>query len=319
MTGLCRRAAMTAALVTAFGLALGAPAEASYPEQPIRIVVPYAPGGSTDAVYRIVAEKLEEVLGQTVVIVNIQGAGGGIGMLEVVQAEPDGYTLGVYNTNSEILQAMGSAEFTTEQMQPVALLGHTVLTVTVKGDSPYETLADFRDAAKANPGQLSIAMGIGQLAQFVSILLAEGLEADLRIVNVGDGAAKKAAVLGGHTTALVEPTSSLVAQHREGELRILSVFHTERLSGLPDVPTAQEFGVDVTLPQSVGIFVPAGTPADRVQVLADAVARIADDAEAMERLERLDMIWDFRGPEGFETFRQGMREAVFSVKETAGF
>ena len=269
--------------------------------------------------FRIVAETLERELGQSVVIVNVQGAGGGIGMLEAVQAEPDGYTLGVYNTNSEILQAVGSAEFTTEQMQPVALLGDTILAVTVRGDSPYETIDDFREAANANPGDLSVAMGHGNLAHFVSVLFAEGLEADVQLVNVGSGAEKKAAVLGGHLTSMIEPTTSVIGEHREGELRILAVFHDERLESLSDVPTAREFGIDVTLPQTLGVFVPQGTPEDRVQILTDAIARIADDAEAMERLERLDLVWDYMSPEEFKAYRQEIRDSVFSVKEKAGF
>lgn len=305
------------ALTASAGLA--SPAAAEYPEQPVRIIVPYSPGGSTDAVFRIVAESLERELGQRVVIVNVQGAGGGIGMLEAVQAEPDGYTLGVYNTNSEILQAVGSAEFTTEQMQPVALLGDTILAVTVRGDSSYETIGDFREAAQANPGELSVAMGHGNLAHFVAVLFAEGLEGDVRLVNVGSGAEKKAAVLGGHLTAMIEPTTTVIGEHREGELRILAVFHDERLENLPDVPTAQEFGIDVTLPQTLGVFVPQGTPEDRVQILADAIGRIADDEEAMERLERLDLVWNYMPPAEFEAYRQEIREAVFSVKEKAGF
>lgn len=319
MTRSIRRGTIAIGLGLALGLAAATPGQADYPDQPIRIVVPYAPGGSTDAVFRIVAETLERELGQSVVIVNVQGAAGAIGMLEVVQADPDGYTLGVYNTNAEIVQAVGAAEFTTEQMQPVALLGDTILTVTVRGDSEYETLSQFQEAAQANPGQLSLAMGHGSLAHFVSVLLAEGLEADVRIVNVGDGAAKKAAVLGGHTTALIEPTTSLVAQHREGELRILAVFNDARLEGLPDVPTAMEHGIDVTLPQTLGVFVPQGAPDDRVQMLADAIAKIADDEEAMERLERLDLIWKYMPPAEFEAYRAEIREAVFSVKELAGF
>lgn len=313
------RGMLAAGTVLVASLGLAASVAADYPEQPVRIIVPYSPGGSTDAVFRIVAEVLERELDQNVVIVNVQGAGGGIGMLEAVQAEPDGYTLGVYNTNSEILQAVGSAEFTTEQMQPVALLGDTILAVTVRGDSPYETIGEFRDAALENPGELSVAMGHGNLAHFVSVLFAEGLGADVQLVNVGSGAEKKAAVLGGHLTAMVEPTASVIGEHREGELRILAVFHRERLEGLPDVPTASEFGIDVTLPQTLGVFVPQGTPEDRVQVLTDAIAAIADDEEAMERLERLHLVWNFMPPEDFAAYREEIREAVFSVKEKAGF
>lgn len=302
------------------GLSAGsAPAQTAYPEAAITIIVPYSPGGSTDTQVRLIAQVLEEELGQSIIIKNTTGAGGAIGMAEAAASEADGYTLGIYNTNTEVLQATGNAEFQSEDLVPVALFGEGYLTVAAKGDGDLASLQDVKDAAAAKPGEISVAMGRGSLAQFVAVLLEERLGEDLELVNVGGGAQKKAAVLGGHEDTLIEPAASLVELHDAGELKILALFAPERSAELPDVPTAKEQGVDLVAAQALGLFAPPGTPDDRVQIVADAVKAVENDQEVFNRLKALGLEWNYKAGDDYRQYMQDLRELVFSVKEKAGY
>ena len=292
---------------------------AAYPERPVTVIIPYKPGGSTDTTLRLIAQVLEKELGQKILLKNTSGAAGATGMAEAFRSKPDGYTLGTYNTNTEIVQATGNAEFDSEDMVPVALFGDGYLTVTAKGDGPYMNLADVKKAALAKPNTVSVAMGRGTLAQFGAVLLAERLGAPLKIVNVGNGAKKKAAVLGGHEDTLLEPAASLVDLHNAKKLRILAIFAPNRVDFLPNVPTAKEQGVDLVASQVLGLFAPKGTPADRVKVIADAVSKVPEHKEIYARLMKFGLVWNFKAGDDFRAFMRENKKMMFSVKEKAGF
>lgn len=294
-------------------------AVAEFPEKPIKVIVPYSPGGTTDVLVRLTTKYLEKELGQTIVVVNIKGAGGSVGMLEAVQAKPDGYTLGMYLTNTEVAQSVKVAAFTDDDLVPVGLIGDVYLTVTVNGDSPYKSLKDYQDAAKAKPGEVGLAMGQGTLAQFAAAMVEEGLGADLKLVNAGGGAQKKAAVLGGHVEALIEPTPGVLSQHNAGQLRILAILAPERLPFMPDIPTAKEQGVDVVSAQTNGFFAPKGTPADRVKVIADALGRLANNEEYQAKLKEMSLKWRFMAGDDFAKHMAETREAIFATGKKLGY
>lgn len=298
--------------------ALTAPAAAQYPEKPVTVIVPYSPGGSTDVLVRLTAKHLEPILGQSMVIKNIDGAGGAIGMLEATRARPDGYTLGMYLTNTEVAMATGVAAFQSDQMKPVALLGDMYLTITGKGDGPYQTLSDMKAAAQARPGEIGVAMGQGMLAHFAAAMVEDALGEDLKLVNVGGGAQKKAAVMGGHVDTMAEPTPGVLAQHESGDLKMIAVLAPERLPFLPDVPTAREQGFDIVSIQTNGFFAPAGTPDDRIQVIADAIAQLGDDEEYQRRMRELNLVWNFKGPEEFGAYMEELHQSIQATAERMG-
>jgi tripartite-type tricarboxylate transporter receptor subunit TctC len=293
-------------------------AKAAYPEKPIKIIVPYAPGGSTDVLVRLTAQHLEPLLGQPVVVVNIKGAGGSIGMFEAAKAKPDGYTYGMYLTNTEVSMATGVASFKLDDLQPVALLGDMYLTVTGKGDGPFENLTDMQAAAKKNPGEISIAMGQGMLAHFAAAMVEEGMGVDLKLVNVGGGAKKRAAVLGGHVDTMAEPTPGVQSQHKAGQLRILGVLAPERLPFLPDIPTAKEQGFDIVSIQTNGFFAPKGTPQDRVDTFAAAVKKLSDDSTYQDKLKQLNLVWNYKDPEEMAGYMQDLNATINGVAKDMG-
>lgn len=288
--------------------------QAAFPEKAVKIIVPYAPGGSTDVLVRITAKHLEPLLGQSIVIVNIEGAGGSVGMLEATRAKADGYTLGMYLTNSEVAMATGVAAFKLEDMVPVALLGDMYLAITVKGNGPYKSLKDMKADAEKRPGQVSVAMGQGMLAHFAAAMVEDGMGADLKLVNVGGGAKKIAAVMGGHVDTMAEPTPGVLGMHQSGDLRVIAVLAPERLSFLPNVATAKEQGIDVVSIQTNGFFAPKGTPQDRIDVIAEAISKLSGDVAYQKRLKELNLVWNYKSPKEFGSY---MKELHANIQKTA--
>lgn len=308
--------AVSAAL--ALSVAFASPSQAEFPQKPIKIIVPYNPGGSTDVLVRLTAKHLEPILGQQIIIANIAGAGGSVGMFEASRARPDGYTLGMYLTNSEVAMATGVASFKSDELVPVAHLGKMFLTITGKGDGPFKGLQDMKAAAEKKPGEIGVAMGQGMLAHFAAAMVEEGMGVDLNLVNVGGGAKKKAAVIGGHVDTMAEPTPGILAQHKSGQLKMLAVLAPERLPFLPDVPTAKEQGFDVVSIQTNGFFAPKGTPAENIKVIADAVAKLSDDAAYQKRLEELNLVWDYMGPDEFAAYMKTLHAQIQATAEKMG-
>jgi tripartite-type tricarboxylate transporter receptor subunit TctC len=308
------------AAVAATVAVVGAPvAQAGYPEKPIKIIVPYPPGGTTDIVYRLTARHLEPIIGVAFVIVNIKGAGGSVGMLEAMRAKPDGYTVGTYQTNTEVAQAVGVAAYTDDDFVPVALMGEINLTVTAKGDGAIKSLKDLQEAARQRPGEVSIAMGIGSLAHFAAVAVEDALKVDLKLVNAGGGAKKKAAVLGGHVDTLAEPIAGVLGPHRQGQLRVIAVLGPERFAGLSDVPTAKEQGFDVLASQAKGWFMPAGTPKDRVEIFARAVKQLENDAEYQKKIKALGVGWDYKTGDDFQRYIDETEGWVFDISKKLGY
>lgn len=284
----------------AASLAFAGPALAEYPkDDTLEVIVSYSPGGTSDTLFRALLPYLEEELGTTVVVKNIDGGGGAVGWSQLKNADPDGYTIGHYSSGMSVLEATKAARFTNDDFAPIAQFGRVYLTVTTQASSPYSNLKEYAEAAKAAPGKVSLAMGRGTLSQFVAVAVEKGVGADLQLVNAGGGAEKKAALLGGHVDAIVEPTPGVFAQAQAGEFNILAILAPKRLPFAPDLPTAVEQGYD-----AVGVFIsgligPKGMDSAKVQTIADAVERAIQNPEYIEKSESLQQVTEFQGPEAF--------------------
>jgi tripartite-type tricarboxylate transporter receptor subunit TctC len=288
-----RRFCAVLALLGALALATPLVAVAQdYPSKPIRIVVGFAPGGPADGSARIIGEALSRSLRQPVVIENKAGAGGTIAAGAVAQAAPDGYTLlmassghagnGVY---------YGNLPFdTVKSFKAVAGVSATPVVILVAASSPYKTLADLLDDARANPGKLSVATGGGAT---LTNLAAEVLKdtAKLRMVAVpykGTGPVLTA-VIGGEVQVGVDTVSGAIGLIRSGKLRALAVTSPKRSSVLPDVPTAAETkslaGFDVN--GWYGVLAPAGTPSEVVATLNRDINKALASPAVVEKLALL--------------------------------
>ncbi len=267
-----------AAFAAALSMGIGE-ARAEYPDKPIKFINMYRPGGSTDVVVRILGRYLEPILGVPFVVQNIPGGGGAVGWAQAKDARPDGYTLTAFLDSLPVMEATGAVDFTQEDFDPVAVWGEMTLTVFTQNDGQFKSLDDYRKAAEERPGEIGLAMGYGTPAQFVSKIVEDAMGVDLNLVNVGGGAQKKAAVLGEHVEAGIEPTPSLAEPYRADQFDILAVLSEERLPAFPEIPTAKEQGVEAVHANTYAIVAPKGTPEDRVKILSDAIGQVVQDPE----------------------------------------
>lgn len=285
--------------------ALSSAAHAAYPEQPIRVIVPFAPGGSTDIVTRIVTSKMSEILGQSIVVDNKGGAGGAIGAREAARAKPDGYTLSIATVSTLAVnpacKPTGLGYDPLKDFTPVTNFANVPNVVAVHPSFPAKTLDEFLKQLKDNPGKFSYASS-GQCG--VLHLFGEAFRqaTDTDITHVpykGSGPAVADAV-GGHIEAIFDNIPSSLPHLVAGNLRPLAVAWKERLTELPDTPTFKELGYEqLNRPVWYGLLAPANTPKEVVDTIYKAAAQALQDPAVKESLLKQGAFASGNTPEEF--------------------
>jgi tripartite-type tricarboxylate transporter receptor subunit TctC len=276
---------LLAVLLSAFAVQAFAQA---YPAKPVHIVISFTPGSSTDIVGRIVIQKLTEMWGQPVVPENKAGAGGSIGSAAVAKAAPDGYTL-LINSNAHSVNPAIYAKLpydTLKDFTEIAPLAIQPNVFVVSADSPYKTLMEFVDAARAKPGSLNIGhagIGSGTHLNTEKFIAA----ANIKVTEVPFKGTPEvvAAILSGDVQAYWAPISAGMSLVKGGKLRPLAVSTAKRNAQLPDVPTTGEAGIKgADSPLWFGLWGPAGLPADLVNKINADVRKALADSAVKERL-----------------------------------
>lgn len=273
-------------------LAPGWAAAQDYPSRPVRIIVPFAPGGATDVPTRLIAPKMSESLGQPVVIENRTGAGGIIGIDAVAKSAPDGYTL-LMASNAEY--AMHPAIYSKLPYNPlrdlilVSIVAEQPMVVAVGAGSSYASLAELIAAAKAKPGAISYSTaGTGSTSHVLTELFAA--EAGIKLLHIPykGGAPASAAVASGEVAMSLIAMSSVLQFVKGGKAKALGIMRSRRVAAYPDWPTVEEAGVKgVDDSIWVGMAVPSGAPRDIVTRLATEVSRALRAADVRERFAAL--------------------------------
>jgi tripartite-type tricarboxylate transporter receptor subunit TctC len=284
-------------------VALGAVAADKYPLRPLRIVVPFAPGGVGDLTARVVAHKVSELLAQQMIVDNRPSAGGVVAAEMVAKAEPDGHTMLLLNNQ----QAVSVALFKSlpydplRDFQPVSTVGNFSLVVLVSPGSPYGSLKDLIAQARANPGKLNVSTtNVGATQHLAAELFKSMAKIDVVIVPYTSTGAVLTAVRANDAQFAVEVLAPVIGQIRSGSLRALAVTTAVRTPLLPDVPSVNEAGVpgyEVTAWN--GIAVPAKTPRERVERLHQAVTTALASPEVKKRFDELAVEPRPSTPEGF--------------------
>ncbi len=238
-------------------------ASAAWPEKPIKLVLPFGPGGVADVTSRIMADKLSQKFGQNVVIENMPGPGGINAARTVMNAPPDGYTMGLITNGTAIsVAAFEKLPFDPTQFAMVSTLGEFDLVFAVNAEGPYKTLKDFIAAAKANPGKLNIAtIAVGGTQNLGAELFKSMAELNVVIVPYKNSPDVVVAVLRNDAQILVEFPPAIQGQVNDGKLRVLATSSPQRSELNPNLPTVDESGVkgyEVT--SWNGVFAPKGTP-----------------------------------------------------------
>jgi tripartite-type tricarboxylate transporter receptor subunit TctC len=306
------------ALAAACGLA---PAFAAWPDKPISLVVPYAPGGTADALARLVAQHLGPRLKTTVVVMNKAGASGVIGAGEVARATPDGYTVLYDATPLSINPHLQKLPFDPERdLQPLSLVAVTPMLVAVPKASPYKTLAELIQAAKQSPGKLTFGSGGQGTVQYMGTeLFAQKAGIQLTHVPYKSGGPFIQAILSGEIDMGFANLPALSPHVKSGMVRPLAITAGARNPGYPDVPTLGETAVKgYEVYEWNGLFVPAGTPADIVKALQAAVHDVMALPEVKERFDALGSRIVASSPEEFRRFLAAERTRWAETVKAAG-
>lgn len=288
-TGTTRRAWMGAAAAGALGLCASGrvAAQAAYPDRPIRIVVPVAPGGGTDFVARLLAEKLAPVLGQPVIVDNRPGGSGNVGVRQVVDSAPDGYTLVMPITSLPISPSLQKLPFNpVKDLAPITLAGTLPLVLVAHPSLPVGNVRELIALAKARPRTLNFAnSGVGTTAHLAGELFNRMAGVEMVSVNYKGGGPAVTDLLGGHVQLYFSTIPSVIQHVKAGKLRAIAVTGRQRSGEMPEVPTVIESGLrDFEVTSWFGLFAPAGTPRpviDRLHRESAAVLALADVRQKM--------------------------------------
>jgi len=287
MTMIARAVAWSLALLV---IAI-AHAQSGYPNRPVKMIAPFAPGGPVDVVARVLAPKLSERLGQQVYVENHPGGSGNIGTALVAKAPPDGYTL-LAISSSLVVNPSLNAKLgfdTLTDLAPVSLVGVSPQVLLVHPSVPATNIKELVAWVKASPGQYSYAhAGLGTPGFLAGEMLKQAFGLDLVAVSFNGGGPAITATIGGHTPILYTSISTAAGHIREGTVRALAVTSAQRLPALPDVPTLAEQGApDQESDIILGVLVPGGTPPEIVERLHRDIVEIVAMPDVRQRLAAL--------------------------------
>lgn len=295
------------------GLALGAAvcaalAQQPYPSKPVTMIVPFPPGGVADIVGRPLAAQMEKALKQPVVVTNRTGAGGAVGMAAAAKSAPDGYTIlmalssiSIFPVSDRIMGRTPAYEM--RDFAPIALVTADPTVLIVGADSPWKTLKEFVDSAKAYPGQINYSSsGVYGTLHVAMEIFAHAAGIKLFHVPYQGGGPALAALLGGQVHALASGPAPAVGQIRAGKVRALASWSAERLPLLPEIPTFRELGYDAEFYIWSGVFAPALAPSPVLDRLRAAVREAATSAEFKAAMEKVQTPVAYLDAPAFRTY-----------------
>lgn len=270
-------------------------AQEAWPEKPIRVIVPFKPGGRTDTVARLIAKEIEEegLLPQPLVVVNMPGGGGAVGGQAVLDAG-DGHTVAHWHHQMLIANAMDIIDFGPDDFRSIGFTGGGSPVWSVRNDSGIETLEDLVTKLKEEPGSMVEVIGIGTIPHFVGALLANEAGFETRKVQAGSGADRLKMIAGGNADISLFAASEYLNMKDVGNgLKAVVFFGPNRIDNIADVPTAKELGYDVAWANPNWWIAPADMPAEHAEILANALKEAMKDEaiQAYFKENALDHYW----------------------------
>ena len=301
-----------AALVSTLALPAVAHAQSDYPNKPVTLIVPFAAGGPTDVVARLLGEHMSRTLGQQIVVENVGGAGGTTGMTRVATATPDGYTIGIGNMGT---QSAAPALYANLKYNPatsyaqVGICNFTPQAIVAKKDMAAKDLKELLAYLKANSAKLSYGhAGVGSISYVSGTVFNSQFGFTPALVAYRGTAPALNDLVGGQIDYMVDQSLNVIPQIKGGTIKAYAVAAPSRLKSLPDVPTTKEAGVDFIFSAWNAMVAPKGTPKAIVDKLADALGKALDDAKVKARFDELGST----GPTGADRGPAALQKLVES-------
>lgn len=299
-------------------------ADANYPSKAVTLVVPFAAGGPTDVVARILGDHMSRTLGQQFVVENVGGAGGTTGMARVAAAEPDGYTLGVGNMGT---QSAAPALYPSLKYDPatsfeqVGIANFTPQAIVAKKDNPAKDLKEFIDFLKQNHAKLSYGhAGVGSISHVSGTLFNAQFGLKPALVAYRGTAPALNDLVGGQIDYMVDQSLNVIPQIKGGTIKVYAIAAAQRLESLPDVPTTKEAGVDFIFSAWNAMVAPKGTPGDVIDKLSAALNKALDDPATVQRYVELGSTAPDkanRGPAGLQKLVESEMARITPVLKDA--
>lgn len=287
----------------------------TYPKNPITIICTYAPGASYDMSIRGISNEATKILGQPVIVENLAGGGGYVANAKVYNAAPDGYTL-ILNSSSTLCLAphLRKAPFDPWKLTPIMSYGIYPIMFTVKADSPWKTFKDFINDVKKRPGEIKLAASgpIDAMDNLPMLILKNQEKLNFDFVPYEGGAPAAAAVLGGHVSGMAGGGGSIV-HVKSGAMRGLVAFTSQRISGLPDVPTAKELGYDIAATSRYAIYGPPGLPKDIVMKLSETFKKAMETEEFKKIAETFKFTISYSNADELDKYHRDLSTKIRAV------
>ena len=309
-----REALQLLAAAGAVPLGVGGAAAATYPDKPVRMIIPIAPGGQTDIVGRLLQQTIDrrKLLPQPIVVVNNAAAGGTVGTRLVKDADPDGYTIGMFHMGLLTAPAVGVVDYDHTAFELIGQVGRTQVGLGGLDGSRFKTIQDVLAEARARPETITVAMNIGLLPHFVPLMFQQEAGVRFRYVQAGGGAIRLKSILGRHTELSLFSGPEFLLYKSQG-IRPLVMFSEERVPELSGVPTAKEIGVATVFEERVIVFAPKGVPRASLDVVARALRAAMEDPEVAARYKGLGIDGVFIEGPRLKTILDGLKGPITKV------
>lgn len=309
---------MAIAASVALGIAAGPTLAQAFPDKPVTMLIGFRPGGAVDTTGRLIAEKMSQHLGQPVTAVTKAGGGGTVMAAELINAEPDGYTIGMGASAAYTLapQLNKDLPFKIDDFDHLATLTYPSDAIVIKADSPYNTLEEVIAAHKESGEPITFASQVSA-SRLMADAIAKSTGVEFRVVPVKGGAVGIKEVLGGHID-MTWSGSGWTEQVRAGTMKPLATMAAERLPDYPDIPTLMELGIDFSFVDTFMLSAPKGVPQERVDILVEAISKAINDPSVQDTLRtKIGLQTKYRDPAETTAFLHEQHETVAPLVEAS--
>jgi tripartite-type tricarboxylate transporter receptor subunit TctC len=294
----------------------------SFPSRPLTLIVPFPPGGSTDSAARIMAERMRETLGQPIVIENVGGAGGSIGVGRLARSVPDGYTFDIGQWDTHVGSIIYKLDYDLEKdFEPIALVSNNPQLMVAKNDLPAKTLAELVKWMKDNPGKINF-VNQNAAANVTGVLFEKLTGQKVQFIPYRGAGPAMTDLVAGTVDLLVVQGAVALPQIRAGKIKALANLSPQRSASMPDIPTSDESGVKgLYMSGWFGFWAPKGTPKEVIAKLNAATAEALADPALQKRFSDLGLDVAPRGqqtPEGLAAFQKAEIEKWWPIIKSAG-